>query len=109
MKYNLEFVSEALKEWKALDSTVQKQFKKKLAERLKHPVVPASRLFGTTNRYKIKLRQSGFRLVYEVIDAEVVAVGKRERNKVYQAVAKRSRYFFYILYCNCLYNLKELP
>ena len=93
MTYNLEFVSEALKEWKALDSTVQKQFKKKLAERLKHPVVPASRLFGTTNRYKIKLRQSGFRLVYEVIDAEVVvlvvAVGKRERNKVYQAAAKR--------------------
>ncbi len=93
MTYNLEFVSEALKEWQALDSTVQKQFKKKLAERLKHPVVPASRLFGTTNRYKIKLRQSGFRLVYEVIDAEVVvlvvAVGKRERNKVYQAAAKR--------------------
>ena len=93
MTYNLEFVSEALKEWKALDSTVQKQFKKKLAERLKHPIVPASRLFGTTNRYKIKLRQSGFRLVYEVIDSEVVvlvvAVGKRERNKVYQAAAKR--------------------
>ena len=93
MTYNLEFVSEALKEWQALDSTVQKQFKKKLAERLKHPVVPASRLFGTTNRYKIKLGQSGFRLVYEVIDSEVVvlvvAVGKRERNKVYQAAAKR--------------------
>ena len=93
MTYNLELVSEALKEWKALDSTVQKQFKKKLAERLKHPVVPASRLFGTTNRYKIKLRQSGFRLVYEVVDSEVVvlvvAVGKRERNKVYQAAAKR--------------------
>ncbi len=93
MTYNLEFVSEALKEWNALDSTVQKQFKKKLAERLKHPIVPASRLFGTTNRYKIKLRQSGFRLVYEVIDSEVVvlvvAVGKRKRNKVYQAAAKR--------------------
>ncbi len=93
MTYNLEFVSEALKEWQALDSTIQKQFKKKLAERLKHPVVPASRLFGITNRYKIKLGQSGFRLVYEVIDSEVVvlvvAVGKRERNKVYQAAAKR--------------------
>jgi mRNA interferase RelE/StbE len=93
MTYNLAFVSEALKEWKALDNTVQKQFKKKLAERLLNPYVPASCLAGSSDRYKIKLRNAGFRLVYEVIDSEVVvlvvAVGKRERNAVYKAAAKR--------------------
>ena len=93
MTYNLEFVSEALKEWKALDNTIRKQLKKKLAERLLEPHVSASRLTGSSNRYKIKLRNAGFRLVYEVIDAEVVvlvvAVGKRERNAVYKAAAKR--------------------
>jgi len=93
MNYNLEFVSEALKEWKALDSTVQKQFKKKMAERLLEPHIASSRLTGSTHRYKIKLRNAGFRLVYEVIDSEVVvlvvAVGKRERNAVYKAAAKR--------------------
>lgn len=93
MIYKLEFVVDALKEWKALDSTIQKQFKKKLAERLQHPEVAASKLIGSNNRYKIKLRSAGFRLIYEVYKKEVtvlvVAVGKRERNAVYKAAAKR--------------------
>ena len=43
-----------------------------------------SKLRGSTNRYKIKLRAAGFRLIYEVRDHQVLvlvlAVGKRERN-----------------------------
>jgi len=93
MSYKLEFVSEALKEWKALDTSIQKQFKNKLRERLQYPEVAASRLIGSSNRYKIKLRSAGFRLVYEVHQHEVivlvVAVGKRERNAVYKAASKR--------------------
>ena len=93
MTYKLEFVTEALKEWKALDATIQKQFKKKLVERLQAPEVTASRLTGSKNRYKIKLRSAGFRLVYEVYQQEVivlvVAVGKRERNAVYKAAVNR--------------------
>jgi mRNA interferase RelE/StbE len=95
MIYNLEFLTDALKEWKNLDGTIKKQLKKKLAERLKNPHVPADKLSGSVNRYKIKLRSVGYRLVYEVLDAEivviVVAVGKREKNKVYKKAAKRSR------------------
>ncbi|MEA2108503.1 MAG: type II toxin-antitoxin system RelE/ParE family toxin, partial [Pseudomonadota bacterium] len=45
------------------------------------------------NHYKIKLRASGYRLVYEVIDNEisvlVVAIGKREKNSVYRNAKKR--------------------
>lgn len=56
-------------------------------------VCQPTRLLGHTDRYKIKLRSVGYRLVYEVRDAEVVvvviAVGKRERNAVYEAAAKR--------------------
>ena len=93
MSYRLEFLSEALKEWRALDATVKKQFKKKLVERLQAPEVVASRLLGSKYRYKIKLRKAGFRLIYEVHKQEivvlVVAVGKRERNAVYKAAAKR--------------------
>jgi len=93
MTYKLEFVRDAFKEWKALDATVQKQFKKKLAQRLEAPEVASARLFGAQHRYKIKLRSAGFRLVYEVHQQEVlvlvVAVGKRERNAVYKAAAKR--------------------
>ncbi|EKG5106944.1 type II toxin-antitoxin system RelE/ParE family toxin, partial [Escherichia coli] len=45
--------------------------------------------------YKIKLRASGFRLVYQVIDdmliIAVVAVGKRERSHVYNLASERMR------------------
>ena len=64
-----------------------------MAESLQHPRVSAARLAGQQDRYKIKLRSVGCRLVYEVWDAVllivVVAVGKRERNAVYRVAAKR--------------------
>lgn len=93
MSYKLSFHPDALEEWRKLDATVSVQFKKKLAERLQNPRVPSAKLAGHENRYKIKLRSVGYRLVYEVRDAVllviVVAVGKRERNAVYRVAAKR--------------------
>jgi mRNA interferase RelE/StbE len=95
MSYELKFLPSALKEWKKLGDTVRVQFKKKLAERLENPVVPADRLHGFDNHFKIKLRSSGYRLVYEVVGSEVtvyvIAVGKRDRSSVYKSAAKRSR------------------
>jgi mRNA interferase RelE/StbE len=93
VSYSLAFKEEAFKEWEKLDSNVREQFKKKLGERLPNPCIPASKLSGHNDRFKIKLRGVGYRLVYEVRDNElivvVVAVGKRERNAVYKAAAKR--------------------
>ena len=93
MGYELAFHRDALAEWRNLDATVSAQFKKRLAERLQHPRVPAARLAGHKDRYKIKLRSVGYRLVYEVRDALllviVVAVGKRERHAAYRVAAKR--------------------
>ena len=94
-KYGLKFLPTALKEWKKLDSTIQSQLKKKLKERLQNPHVPASRLHGFENHYKIKLRASGYRLVYEILESEivvlVVAVSKRDKNLVYQKASKREK------------------
>ncbi len=93
MSFELEFLEAALVEWKRLDGSVREQFKKKLTERLNAPRVPSAKLFGHPDRYKIKLRTVGYRLVYEVQDSRlvvlVVAVGRRDRNAVYQAAAKR--------------------
>jgi len=93
MTYELGFLDEALKEWRKLDDGTREQFKTKLAERVKLPRVPAAQLSGHPDRYKIKLRSVGYRLVYEVRDSQlivvVVAVGKRERNAVYKSAAKR--------------------
>ncbi len=93
MNYNLKFIPTALKEWNKLDNSIKKQFKTKLSERLKSPQIHSSRLSGFENHYKIKLRASGFRLVYEVIEQEVVvlviAVGKRGKSTVYKKAQKR--------------------
>lgn len=93
MTYKLDFKKSAWKEWQKLGSTLQQQFKKKLVERLENPHVPASKLSGAENMYKIKLRQSGYRLVYQVKDdvilVTVLAVGKRERSDVYLSAVKR--------------------
>ncbi len=93
MTYKLVFKTSAKKEWDKLDSTTREQFKKKLIERVEEPRVENFRLNGMKNCYKIKLRNAGYRLVYQVRDSElvvsVVAIGKRERNAVYKAAVKR--------------------
>ncbi len=93
MTYNLEFLEEAKKEWEKLNPTIRQQLKKKLVQIIESPRISKNQLSGSTNRYKIKLRNIGYRLVYEVIEQEVVvlvvAVGRRENNQVYKAADNR--------------------
>lgn len=60
---------------------------------LVNPHVPANKLAGLPDCYKIKLRTSGFRLVYRIMETEIVvlvlSVGKRERSAAYTAAKKR--------------------
>ncbi|MBV2208514.1 MAG: type II toxin-antitoxin system RelE/ParE family toxin [Thermomonas sp.] len=95
MSYKLAFKESALKEWGKLGATMRAQFKAKLAERLKSPKVPSSALHGAKDLYKIKLRASGYRLVYQVEDkivtVTVIAVGKRDKNLVYEVALARMR------------------
>ncbi len=93
MTYELAFHPDALDEWQKLDGTIRTQFIKKLVERLAEPRVPSARLSGRPNRYKIKLRSIGYRLVYEVRDEAllviVLALGRRDKNAVYRIAEKR--------------------
>ena len=54
MTFELKFLPSALKEWKKLGATLRVQFRKKLAERLEQPRVPADALHGLEDHYKIK-------------------------------------------------------
>ncbi len=93
MTYKLKFLPAALKEWEKLAPPIKNQFKKKLAECLENPRVQADKLSAYHSVYKIKLRSAGYRLAYEVIDDEiliyVLAVGKREKDEVYQKLKDR--------------------
>jgi mRNA interferase RelE/StbE len=93
MTYKLQFKKPAQEEWNKLGATLKEQFKKKLKERLEAPRIDSDCVIGGADIYKIKLRQSGYRLVYQVKDdlviVEVIAIGKRERNRAYTAALKR--------------------
>lgn len=93
--YSVKFREEALKEWLKLDKKIQQQFAKKLKKCSENPHIPAAKLRGIKDCYKIKLRASGFRLVYQVVEDQliiaVVAVGKRERSDVYNLASERMR------------------
>jgi mRNA interferase RelE/StbE len=93
MSYRLRFHELALKEWRKLGADLREQFKKKLAERLENPRVPTAALAGMPDCYKIKLRRAGYRLVYrvdeDVVYVTVLAVGKRDKLRVYRAAKAR--------------------
>ncbi|EPS8493411.1 type II toxin-antitoxin system RelE family toxin [Yersinia enterocolitica] len=94
MTFNIDFDERALKEWHKLDKAIREQFKKKLRKLEENPYIESARLHGDlAGCFKIKLRASGFRLIYQVIDEEIViwivAVGKREDEKAYDIAKKR--------------------
>ncbi|EFJ5716731.1 TPA: type II toxin-antitoxin system RelE/ParE family toxin [Escherichia coli] len=92
MTYTVKFRDDALKEWLRLDKAIQRQFAKKCSE---NPHIASAKLRGLKDCYKIKLRASGFRLVYQVIDdmliIAVVAAGKHERSNVYHLASERMK------------------
>ena len=94
MSYELGFLPSALKEWQKLDNSVKMQFKKKLAERLENPKVAKDKLRGYENIYKIKLKDAGYRLAYQVKDAQIVvlvlAISRRENDEAYELLKDRA-------------------
>lgn len=92
--YKLAFHVQAKREWDKLDGSIKTQFVKHLEKRLKCPHIPSALLSKDLEGcYKIKLRTSGYRLVYEVQDhivtIVVVAVGRRDKDQAYAMAAQR--------------------
>jgi mRNA interferase RelE/StbE len=94
VRYRLKFLDEALKEWEKLDKPIREAFAKKLASRLDQPLISSARLGGPLHGlYKIKLASHGYRLIYQVLEVEVVvlvvSVGRREGHEVYTQAESR--------------------
>jgi mRNA interferase RelE/StbE len=74
---------------------LQQQLTKNLRQRLANPRVEPDRLSKFPDCYKIKLRNAGLRLVYQVHDQQVIiiviAIGKRDSGKrdVYHEISGR--------------------
>lgn len=93
MTYEIAFERRALDEWNALDGSVRQQFKKKLQKLQDNPQAGQALHGELAGYYKIKLRKSGYRLVYEILNEEIVifviTVGKREDSAVYETAKNR--------------------
>lgn len=94
---HLRFHVDALREYKRTEKSAQLAFKKKLSKLLsgEEKPSPAHALHGfPAGYYKIKLRKAGLRLVYsydgENLTILVIAVGRRQRNIVYEVARARS-------------------
>ncbi|UXH42235.1 type II toxin-antitoxin system RelE family toxin [Pseudomonas promysalinigenes] len=70
-----------------MGDTVRQQLKRKLASVLLNPRVEANRLDSLPNGYKIKLRSSGYRLIYQVVDQEETSEVLRVAARQFYALA----------------------
>lgn len=93
MTYKIAFSESAKKEWDDLPSAIKKQFMTKLSKIIEYPRIPKNKLSDLKDCYKIKLRASGYRLVYRVYDdqviIEVIAIGKRDKALTYKHARQR--------------------
>ncbi len=91
--YRLRFTDKAAKDWRKLDSTLKDQFANKLEERLSNPRIRSAALHGMRDCYKIKLRDAGYRLIYQVFDQTitvmVISVGRRDGGDAYREAERR--------------------
>ncbi len=89
--YKVVFLPRAKRRFDKLDAVLRRQIAKKLEERTRNPRVPKDALSKMPNCYKIKLRSSGIRVIYQVQEERLVllvlAAGSREGEEAYEDAA----------------------
>lgn len=99
MSYQIEFIIDAVKDYKELDGSIKKSVNKKLEELAENPFL------GEKLGHKFNIDLSGFlkiyvhgkkfRIVYRLISPEKIEVieiwgiGKREKEEIYKIIGKR--------------------
>lgn len=92
----IKFHPKAKKEYDKLDNEIRKKFDaalKKISE--DYTQIPLSKKLSGDLKdcYKIKLKSSGYRMIYEVINGHlliyVLSVGKRDKSYAYKEASQR--------------------
>ena len=100
MAYRVIFTKDAQNDLEALDKSVRNQVIKKAAALEDNPFLGVSlgNKFGLdlTGYYKLYVTKKAYRIVYRLIGeeievAEIVGIGKRDKEEIYRLVVKRLR------------------
>ncbi len=99
MAYRVEFLSEAAREFEALDGSLKKVTEKQIDKLAERPELgePLGKRMGIdlTGYRKIYFGKRGYRIVYEIQRQKlvilIIGIGKRERAEIYREVAQRLR------------------
>jgi len=97
MSYTIEFVEGAVADLKALDPPLQKLAWKQIEKIAEAPELgkPLGKRMGydLTSLRAIRFYRQAYRVVYEVCETtktvKIWGIGKREREEIYRAVARR--------------------
>ena len=99
MNYKVEFIPEAVQDYKKLDGSIKKLVNKKINELSEKPLL--GELLGNkhnidlTGFYKIYVAKKSFRIVYRLISPtqieviEIWGIGKRDKEEIYRILGKR--------------------
>lgn len=98
MAYRVEFHPDAEKDFESLDGSIRQEVAKKIDALAKNPFLgkPLGKKYGVdlTGFYKLYVSKKRYRIVYRLIGKyieviEIVGIGKRDKEEVYQLVARR--------------------
>jgi mRNA interferase RelE/StbE len=99
MKYRIELIPEAQKDYKKLDGSIKKLVNKKIDELSEKPFIGEK--LGNKNNidltgfYKIYVAKKSIRLVYRLLSPkeieviEIWGIGKREKEEIYKIIGQR--------------------
>jgi mRNA interferase RelE/StbE len=99
MSYQIEFIKDAIQDYKELDGSIKKSVNKKLDELAENPFL-GEKLghkfnIDLTGFLKIYIHGKKYRIVYRLISPEKVeiieiwGIGKREKEEIYKMIGKR--------------------
>jgi len=99
MKYKVQFIPAALKDYNELDGSVRKDVNKRIDELETNPFL-GHKLgnkynIDLTGFYKLYAHGKKYRIVYRLIDEtkieviEIWGIGKREKEEIYRLIGKR--------------------
>ena len=98
MNFDIQFIPEAVKDYKLLDGSIKKIVNEKIEKLKENPFLGEP--LGNKNNvdltgfYKIYAAKKSYRIIYRVLDnaievVEIWGIGKRDKLEIYKTIGKR--------------------